>query len=249
MAKQIINLGTAPTGAGGDTFRSALVKAQANMDELYNAGVAIAALTGQANIDMNVFTTAGVYLFNNPTANSPGFDYGTIEVQPRASSEIIQIARGIISDIEVTRRYLGGSWTPWRRNYHTGSILGTVSQASGVPTGAIIETGTNSNGTYVKYADGTMLCRGKIIMPAQALNSSSSVLATLPAAFIDQAFDVTHSGIAVNGSGAQADIGNINANGIYMTKSVSTITFLSYSYRLAVNNPVQFSYIAMGRWF
>lgn len=36
MAKQTINPGTAPTGAGGDTFRSGSAKLQANDDELYN---------------------------------------------------------------------------------------------------------------------------------------------------------------------------------------------------------------------
>ncbi|UBX51200.1 phage tail protein [Acinetobacter pseudolwoffii] len=36
MAKQIINQGTAPTGAGGDTFRSGSAKLQANDDELYS---------------------------------------------------------------------------------------------------------------------------------------------------------------------------------------------------------------------
>jgi len=35
MAKQTINLGTSPTGAGGDTFRSGSAKLQANDDELY----------------------------------------------------------------------------------------------------------------------------------------------------------------------------------------------------------------------
>lgn len=35
MAKQTINLGTAPTGAGGDTNRGAFAKCQANDDELY----------------------------------------------------------------------------------------------------------------------------------------------------------------------------------------------------------------------
>ena len=35
MAKQIINPGVAPTGAGGDTFRSGSAKLQANDDELY----------------------------------------------------------------------------------------------------------------------------------------------------------------------------------------------------------------------
>lgn len=36
MAKQTINQGTAPTGAGGDTFRSGSAKLQANDDELYS---------------------------------------------------------------------------------------------------------------------------------------------------------------------------------------------------------------------
>lgn len=36
MAKQTINPGTAPTGAGGDTFRSGSAKLQANDDEIYN---------------------------------------------------------------------------------------------------------------------------------------------------------------------------------------------------------------------
>ena len=35
-------------------------------------------------------------------------------------------------------------------------ILGTVSQSGGVPTGAIIERGSNSDGEYVKFADGTV---------------------------------------------------------------------------------------------
>ena len=36
MAKQTINQGTAPTGAGGDTFRSGSAKLQANDDEIYD---------------------------------------------------------------------------------------------------------------------------------------------------------------------------------------------------------------------
>ena len=38
------------------------------------------------------------------------------------------------------------------------NILGTVSESSGVPTGAIIERGSNSNGEFVRYADGTQIC-------------------------------------------------------------------------------------------
>ena len=39
------------------------------------------------------------------------------------------------------------------------NILGTVSQSGGVPTGAIIERGSNANGEFVKFADGTLICK------------------------------------------------------------------------------------------
>ena len=42
--------------------------------------------------------------------------------------------------------------------YARDNILGTVSESSGVPTGAIIERGSNANGEFVKYADGTLIC-------------------------------------------------------------------------------------------
>jgi phage baseplate assembly protein gpV len=42
--------------------------------------------------------------------------------------------------------------------YAEGNILGTVSQTSGVPTGSILEKGSNANGEYVRYADGTQIC-------------------------------------------------------------------------------------------
>jgi len=42
--------------------------------------------------------------------------------------------------------------------YGRDSILGTVSETAGVPTGAVIERGGNSDGLYTKYADGTINC-------------------------------------------------------------------------------------------
>ena len=46
--------------------------------------------------------------------------------------------------------------------YSRDNILGTVSQSGGVPTGAIIERGSNANGEFVKYADGTMLAYRRV---------------------------------------------------------------------------------------
>jgi len=41
------------------------------------------------------------------------------------------------------------------------TLVGTVSESSGTPTGAIIERGSNANGEFVKYADGTMICTNR----------------------------------------------------------------------------------------
>lgn len=42
--------------------------------------------------------------------------------------------------------------------FNQGNILGTVSQSGGVPTGAVIEIGSNANGEFVRFADGTQIC-------------------------------------------------------------------------------------------
>jgi len=42
--------------------------------------------------------------------------------------------------------------------YDQGNVIGTVSQSGGVATGALFESGSNANGTYSKFADGTLIC-------------------------------------------------------------------------------------------
>ena len=110
MAKQTINLGTAPTGVGGDTPRSAFTKAQANFDELY---VALGASGSPASL---------------PAA--------------------IPVAQG-------------GTGGNTQATARTGLGLGSaaVSDAVGLMSNnAIIESGSNSSGTWTKYIDGTMIC-------------------------------------------------------------------------------------------
>jgi len=50
-------------------------------------------------------------------------------------------------------------------------VLGTVSQSAGTPTGALMERGNNANGTYEKYACGTLICRKTLVL-ARAVNVS-----------------------------------------------------------------------------
>jgi hypothetical protein len=64
--------------------------------------------------------------------------------------------------------------------YAEGNILGTVAQTGGVPTGAIIERGSNANGEFVKYADGTLICTKVISVTTGVTTLSGGVyLATV----------------------------------------------------------------------
>ncbi|MCL3883981.1 DUF2793 domain-containing protein [Marivita sp. GX14005] len=74
--------------------------------------------------------------------------------------------------------------------YLKGTLLGPVSQdAGGMPTGAVIERGSNANGDYVRFADGTQICTspgiatGAIDTPAGALFQSGHLAWTFPAGF------------------------------------------------------------------
>lgn len=76
------------------------------------------------------------------------------------------------------------------QSFNRKNILGPVSQSSGVPTGAIIETITNANGTAIKYADGTMICHfiasmnaGAAIAVGPFFKSTTTYNWTFPVAF------------------------------------------------------------------
>jgi len=74
----------------------------------------------------------------------------------------------------------GSGAIAWHRVISASNLLGTVSQASGLPTGAVIERGSNANGDYVRFADGTQLCTRSV---SHDLSSSSFQYWTFPATF------------------------------------------------------------------
>ena len=67
--------------------------------------------------------------------------------------------------------------------YKQDNILGTVSQSGGVPTGAIIERGSNSNGEFVKFADGTLITYFREFIGTIQAQSEARETYTFPAAF------------------------------------------------------------------
>jgi len=133
--------------------------------------------------------------------------------------------------------------------YKKQNILGTVSQLAGVPTGAIIERGSNANGEFVKYADGTMICS---ILRANALNGTAMLAAapihfsadqtwTYPAAF------VVKPAIALNGERASSDSIAVWAATRGATNTTATVRAYSTSGSSVLGFDIHA--IAIGRWF
>lgn len=92
----------------------------------------------------------------------------------------LDTANNFGGNIEASSMTIGG-----KDVYNEANILGAVSQVGGVPTGAIIERGSNANGEYVKYADGTLICSrdGLTMNTYDSITKGLNIDVTFPATF------------------------------------------------------------------
>jgi hypothetical protein len=126
------------------------------------------------------------------------------------------------------------------------NILGTVSQSAGVPTGAIIERGSNSNGQYVRYADGTQICWAVDIV--FTVGGVSNVTWSFPAAFVN-GDNLAYAYLRTGGS----DSGSITfgIQTIYGNTTTSTEFYLMKlnGSRFATSGTASCCPYAIGRWY
>ena len=129
------------------------------------------------------------------------------------------------------------------RLFGRSNILGTVSQTAGVPTGAIIERGSNANGQFVRFADGTQICTGAIATLAVPSNGSvSTPTLTFAAAFSGESPARFASG--------QMDT-SADSFGVIEYSSATSLTSFGIRVRngATAQNYVNGRYSAIGRWF
>lgn len=144
--------------------------------------------------------------------------------------------------------YTRASGKPIAFAYDRGNILGTVSQASGVPTGAVVEAGSGANGEYVKFADGRMICTFNIASVSLAVNTAYAggvyyglpAAWTFPAAFVGNWPSVTLTPYT-NGKLAWATRGG--------AASLTTAQMAVLDMNSTAAVAYQLSYTAIGRWF
>ncbi len=124
--------------------------------------------------------------------------------------------------------------------YGPGNLLGAVSESAGVPTGAVIERGSTSNGDYVRFADGTQICTASLSPVActtaeGALYASNSATWNFPIPFA--------AAPAISGSGG--------AFGRFLGLDAPSGALVGYKVLSTIADATALApiVIAIGRWF
>ena len=126
--------------------------------------------------------------------------------------------------------------------------VGNTYYATQATIDSMIDSGSNANGNYIKYGDGTMICRIKQIVADQAIISAYGSLFlgyrawTFPAPFIDTVNLVVSPGEGKWGTGA-----SWQTSAISVGTTSCQLNFLDTISRAAGTNFV-YSVTAIGRW-
>ncbi|QWY83581.1 putative minor tail protein M [Rhizobium phage RHph_X2_26] len=200
-----------------------------------------------AATDANDCVESGWYRVTSGTANIPEGAQGSLFVAQVLSGSYCQIYMRSSNGNFWSRTSISGVWGAWVKSVDYGDILGTVSHSGGVPTGAIIERGSNANGEYIKFADGTQICTlpgtlqsGAIDSPGGSLflNTGGTIVWTYPIAFS------TAASVVPLGSNARASARWVSAVGT----SAAGANFRVYSYASNATS-LPFDVMAIGRWY
>jgi hypothetical protein len=139
-----------------------------------------------------------------------------------------------------TRTALGSTGSLYSRD----SILGTTSQSAGIPTGAIIERGSNGNGEYVRFADGTQICT---LLSTPTIAATTGPLNGLYYGTATWTFPAVFVGNVV------ASVGGVAAGTLSLCNpqpaNTTTVSYYILSPTSISSRVYTLSFIAIGRWF
>ena len=175
-----------------------------------------------------------------------------VEMSPKSigSAQAYNESMGII-DQEVSARLVAQSPGDVAGTAAVADILGTVSQFGGVPTGAIIERGSNSNGEYVKFADGTLECWQEILV-SETNNNRWDSSWSFPETF-SSAPNVVVSELAATGSWTNvlSDVLEASMCGSFgeSTTLTNVVVFANSGYTVPTSSTGTVRAHAKGRWF
>lgn len=194
--------------------------------------------------DANALNATGFYQgsatwIGSPTPGADGSNQGTIIHIQWGSSNAYAVQYFFPINVAFAprvRRKDDNVWSAWRLEYNQANIIGTVSQSGATPTGAIIESGSNANGSYVRYADGTQECYGGLISTPSAQTWS------FPAAFVSGTVIV--QGCSAGGA-SNAFFVAVNPPGV----SAVTLGLIRSDTATFAGSGIPLGLSAKGRWY
>lgn len=177
--------GTAVTQSATDTTAGRLLKV---------GDYGLGAPSPQFTSDVDTITVNGFYRLStgafSTASPTPGLGAGQYLIhynwEVTAAHQVLYTL-GADRPSSFERTKVSNVWGPWRRVFNAGNILGPVGQSGGVPTGRLFERGSNANGEFVRFADGTQMCwsRDITITTNVSDNAMLSAFWNFPAAFIE----------------------------------------------------------------
>lgn len=199
-------------------------------------------LTSSPLSDANSISENGWHLTSNTADNIPisGQYWYIMHINNNNGSFSYQTAYSFSGAedrlITYSRKKIDNTWRPW---YLTGTtVLGNVTQSGGVPSGAIIQRGSNANGEFIRFADGTQIC-WHFLNVSITSNAATEIPVTFPASFINTGMSVmTTPSTPSPSSFHPITLATVTTNG--GTFGVQ---------RPGGGTGAVFRYIAIGRWF
>lgn len=172
-ARDGLGLGTAATATLTTSVNDSTV---GRVLRVGDHGIGAESLNSVAGTTIDALRSNGFYYVASGAnqGNAPSSTNGYLWNRSITQAYAIQNYYVVTTGVEYKRVLNNGAWTAW--SVVGSPIVGTTSQSGGVPTGSIIERGTNSNGEYTRFADGTQICMVSMPTTAQAVNTASGTL-------------------------------------------------------------------------
>lgn len=246
-ARAALGLGTAATAQAttSATDGTAGRLAALRSDGIFGLGGTDAPAAPVAN-DPDTMLRSGLYRIDGSAKMPDPGAYVVVHLQ-RGGGLASQLALPVAAGAArlILRAFSGGVWGPWQQ---INATLGPVAQSAGVPTGAAMERGSNANGSFLRLADGTQICRVRlagipVTQPIGPFLRSEPFAWTFPAPFV--AGPASESGPHVTGS-------VLGANGLWVHSPDGASTTVAEGLRAhawSAEAAAACHLTAIGRWY
>lgn len=183
-------------------------------------------------MDLDVIRPSGWYQCTTSTNGPSTKFHGLVQYEKGNQLTKQSVTDGISTWL---RYYSDSAWGVWVKDIDSRNQVGSVSE------GAVVERGSNNQGEYIKFADGTMICTSTSELNFISTNELSTTWA-FPMEFTHVSY--------VNYNATSRQLMEKGTRGSYVTKTTTTATVSIFPFTNFVESDADSSLelMAFGRW-